>query len=193
MIKQKAIKLLITDFDGTLVDSFEANLKAYQTVFEQFGLELSEDKYRTCFGLRFDEFMDKMDITDIKTRIDIKKNKSTIYPDYFSFLKVNKPLLNFIYSFKLMGGATAIASTARRENLMNVLTYINAVDTFDLILAGEDVENGKPNPEIYKKILQYFKIDSSMAIVFEDTVIGMEAAANAGINYIQINTKFYGN
>ena len=36
------IKLLVTDFDGTLVDTFEANFLAYQKAFSRFGLNLSE-------------------------------------------------------------------------------------------------------------------------------------------------------
>ena len=187
------IKLLITDFDGTLVDTFEANYNAYKNSFERMGLELSEAQYRDCFGLRFEKFMDKMNIADNQTRIFIKEHKAMVYPDFFPFLKVNQPLLDFIVSFKAMGGKTAIASTARRENLMNVLHYIHAVDAFDLILAGEDVETGKPDPEIYHNVLQYFAINANQAIIFEDSIIGMEAASNAGINHIQINKKFYGN
>ncbi len=192
MKSEMAIKLLITDFDGTIVETFEANFKAYQKSFKLCGLELSEAHYRDCFGLRFAEFMDKMDIVNIQTRQFIKKNKAEIYPDYFSFLKVNKSLLNFIASFKATGGKTALASTARKENLMNVLTYIQAIDIFDLILAGEDVDKGKPDPEIYQKALQYFAINANEALIFEDSIVGLEAATRAGVSYIHIKSDFYG-
>lgn len=48
------IKAIITDFDGTLVDTFEANLRAYQEAFYQVGITLMAEKYRECFGYRFD-------------------------------------------------------------------------------------------------------------------------------------------
>ena len=44
------IKLIITDFDGTLVDTFEANLCAYQEAFASCGLQLHVDFYRQCVG-----------------------------------------------------------------------------------------------------------------------------------------------
>ena len=44
------IKAIITDFDGTLVDTFEANLRAYQEAFYQVGITLMAEKYRECFG-----------------------------------------------------------------------------------------------------------------------------------------------
>ena len=47
------IKLLIVDFDGTLVDTFRANFMAYQEAFNQVGLALKEVDYRHCFGFRF--------------------------------------------------------------------------------------------------------------------------------------------
>ena len=51
------IKAVITDFDGTLVDTFKANLHAYQEAFDEVGLILTEEQYRECFGFRFEKFM----------------------------------------------------------------------------------------------------------------------------------------
>ena len=145
------IKLIVSDFDGTLVDPFRANLEAYRVAFNEFGYELTEQQYRKRFGLRFDAFMESMGISDDVVKEKIKVTKSLVYPDYFSLLRVNNTLLSLIRSFKDSGGKTALASTARRKNLRNILTYIAASDVFDQILAGEDVAAGKPDPEIYIK------------------------------------------
>lgn len=59
-------------------------------------------------------------------------------------------------------------------------------DVFDYVLAGEEVECGKPSPEIYEKVLQHFGISPDEALVFEDSEIGIKSAQNAGINYIVI-------
>lgn len=186
------IKILISDFDGTLVDTFEANLRAYQEAFDRCGLELQPDVYRNCFGYRFDRFMEALGIADPEIKTEIKRRKAACYPKYFEYLKVNKPLLEFIRAFHRAGYKTAIASTARRENLMNVLTYIGAADDFDLILAGEEVKEGKPAPEIYLKVLDYFDCQPFEALVFEDSEVGFQAARNAGINYVTIKSTFYG-
>lgn len=180
------IKAIITDFDGTLVDTFEANYGAYQEAFTQVGLELSIDRYRECFGLRFAEFMEAMHIEDKELAARIRRIKGEVYPNHFNKLKPNKPLIDFICSSRAMGIHTAVASTARCKNLMNALKYINAVEAFEYILTGEDVQNGKPNPEIYNKVLRYFGIQPYEAIVFEDSPVGMQAAEAAGINYIKV-------
>ena len=90
------------------------------------------------------------------------------------------------------GGKTAIASTARKKNLINALAHIGVLDTFDYVLAGEDVDKGKPSPEIYQNILRHFECHPSEAVVFEDSEVGVKAAIDAGINYILIKKEFYG-
>ena len=185
------VKLLITDFDGTLVDTFEANFLAYQKAFAMFGLELTEQQYRDCFGFRFDDFMSHMGINDNDTKNGIRLAKGDFYPLFFDKLIVNDPLLTLLKTFKNSGGLTAVASTARKENLMNALNFIDAADAFSLILAGEDVKHGKPNPEIYNTVLERLNILPPEAMVFEDSPVGIEAAKQSGINFVIVNSCFF--
>lgn len=188
------VKLLITDFDGTLVDTFEANFLAYQKAFEECGIELSETQYRDCFGFRFDDFMAHMGIEDSEAKQRIRKMKGDFYPLFFDRLKINHSLLEMLRNFKLSDGLTAVASTARKRNLMNALDFIGATDAFSLILAGEDVKRGKPNPEIYNTVLTKMQMKPNEALVFEDSTVGIRAAQAAGISFIKVTSDyFYGN
>lgn len=188
------VKLLITDFDGTLVDTFEANFLAYQKAFAMFGLELTEQQYRDCFGFRFDDFMSHMGINDNDTKNGIRLAKGDFYPLFFDKLIVNDPLLTLLKTFKNSGGLTAVASTARKENLMNALNFIDAADAFSLILTGEDVKQGKPNPAIYNKVLEKLNVLPAEALIFEDSSVGISAANAAHVDYVQITKEyFYGN
>ena len=188
------VKLLITDCDGTLVDTFEANFLAYQKAFAMFGLELTEQQYRDCFGFRFDDFMSHMGINDNDTKNGIRLAKGDFYPLFFDKLIVNDPLLTLLKTFKNSGGLTAVASTARKENLMNALNFIDAADAFSLILTGEDVKQGKPNPAIYNKVLEKLNVLPAEALIFEDSSVGISAANAAHVDYVQITKEyFYGN
>lgn len=188
------VKLLITDFDGTLVDTFEANFLAYQKAFAMFGLELTEQQYRDCFGFRFDDFMSHMGINDNDTKNGIRLAKGDFYPLFFDKLIVNDPLLTLLKTFKNSGGLTAVASTARKENLMNALNFIDAADAFSLILTGEDVKQGKPNPAIYNKVLETLNVLPAETLIFEDSSVGISAANAAHVDYVQITKEyFYGN
>lgn len=180
------IKLIITDFDGTLVDTFEANFNAYKQAFETLGLSLDEDTYRRCFGMRFDDFMATVGVNDEDTAREIRLLKGEFYPLHFGLLKPNHTLLDFIRKSREAAIKTAVASTARRKNLENALTHIGAMNNFDLILAGEDVTHGKPNPEIYQTVMQRLAVKPEETLVFEDSEVGIEAAKASGANYIKV-------
>ena len=88
--------------------------------------------------------------------------------------------------FRQGGGKTAVASTARGKNLVNALTHIGAIDDFDLILAGEDVKQGKPSPEIYATVISRMGVTAMEAIIFEDSNVGLQAAQASGAHFIKV-------
>ena len=57
-------ELIISDFDGTLVDTQEANFQAYKKVLSHFNIFLTEDMYHRLFGMRLKEFMQYIGIND---------------------------------------------------------------------------------------------------------------------------------
>lgn len=183
------INAIITDFDGTLVDTFEANLRAYQKAFQAVGLEITAEQYQKCFGLRFDRFMSRMGIFDDSITNKIRALKANFYPRFFDYLKPNLSLLELVRSYKELGGKTAIASTARRENLMNVVRYLGIEDCFNLIYTGEDVKNGKPSPDIYVKTMDELGVTPSETLIFEDSPVGIEAARASGAKYLIITQE----
>lgn len=180
------IRAIVTDFDGTLVDTFEANFCAYQEAFQKEKINLTKAEYEACFGLRFERFMEAMNIDDIQMSNRIREYKKQFYPKYFSRLTVNKPLLILIKTFRGMGGLCAIASTARTENLMNVLKFLGLTDEFDCILSGADVKNGKPDPEIYLKAMIRLGVSPDETMIFEDSAVGVEAAEQSGAYFMRI-------
>ena len=186
------LKLIITDFDGTLVNTFEANYLAYAEAFAQCGQILTYDLYRRCFGYRYDDFMHIAGVNDVDIQQRIRKIKGEVYPFYFDHLQSNEPLINFIRALHRNGGKTALASTARRLNLVNALQYLHLTEFFDCVLAGEDVIHGKPNPEIYLKAMERMEVSARQTLIFEDSEVGIEAAEASGAQCIKINHAFYG-
>lgn len=183
------IKAIITDFDGTLVDTFEANFRAYQKAFHAVGLNLTSERYQECFGYRFERFMTEMGVNADDVACRIKELKKEYYPQYFGYLKPNNALIALIASIKAMGGKTAIASTARKENLMNAVSYLGIAEHFDLIYAGVDVKQGKPSPEIYLKSMNALGVSPDETLIFEDSQVGIEAAKASGAHFMIVNQR----
>lgn len=185
------IKAIITDFDGTLVDTFKANLLAYQMAFHDVGKSLSTEKYRECFGLRFEAFMSRMGIFEDNVAKKIKELKKEYYPHYFEHLVPNLTLIELIDSFHKLECKTAIASTARKENLMNAIDYLGLAQDFDLIFAGIDVKCGKPDPEIYNKAMAVLSVQPGETLIFEDSDVGIEAAIASHAKYIRVTDEWF--
>ena len=185
------IKAVICDFDGTLADTFAANYHAYQKAFDEQGLTLTEEAYRAAFGLRYDDFMRRMDIQDPQIAQSIRERKKELYPQYFRFLRPNKQLLDFVHSMHNSGVKTAIASTARKENLQNVVAYLGIEKDFDMIQSGNDVRHGKPDPEIYVRVMEALQVSPEETLIFEDTEIGLQAAQASGAECIQVTSSWY--
>lgn len=184
------IKAFITDFDGTLAFTYSANLAAYQRAIDfatDGAYKLTSEVYSACFGYRFNDFMDAINITNENIRLLIKEKKAEYYAMYASLAVINNDLLSTLKFAKLNGIKVALATTARLLNVMTVLKTHNIdAEMFDLILTGEDVKEGKPNPEIYLTAMNVLDVKPNETIVFEDSNIGIEAAVKAGCNYIKV-------
>lgn len=185
------IKLIITDFDGTLFNTFEANFLAYKEVLKNLHYNLDIETYRNLFGFRFDDFMKHLGIESNEEKQKIRELKKKVYPKYFNHIQPNEALVTLLKTLKDKGIKIAIASTARKENLMNVLSYFdkrfNLLDLFDYVITGEDVTHGKPNPEVYNFTMSLANTLPSDTLVFEDSDVGITAAKNANTNVIKIN------
>lgn len=180
------ITAIITDLDGTLVDTYQANFLAYERAFSDVGIVLHPVTYRECFGFRFDKFMLHVGIKDTAISNKIKELKKEYYPQYFDYLRPNLALIELIKTYKSIGLKTAIASTARRENLLNVINSLQISSLFDVVLAGEDVDGGKPSPEIYETAMNKLNVTQGETLIFEDSEVGLQAAQASGAHFIKI-------
>jgi HAD superfamily hydrolase (TIGR01509 family) len=83
---------------------------------------------------------------------------------------------------------TALASMSRCEQVAYVLRTLELADQFDIILAREDVEHGKPDPEIYRLAARLLDVHPQECLVIEDSPVGVQAAVAAGMGCIAVAT-----
>jgi len=192
-MNDKQIKLIISDFDGTLFDTFDANYLAYKYVLKDYCINLDYEIYKKLFGLRIGDLASELGISDLKIMQSIKEKKSRAYLNYFEYIKPNNALLYFLESFKSTGKPIVLASTARLENIRNILDHFDKSNLFDFIISEELVLKGKPDPECFNFAMAKFDVKPSETLIFEDSTIGIEAAQRSNANYIVVNKLFYGN
>ena len=72
----------------------------------------------------------------------------------------------------------------------NIINKANLNNYFSKIYTREDAKEIKPNPEIYLKILNELNVKKEQCLIFEDSLIGIEAANNAGIDVVAMYDKY---
>lgn len=177
--------LIISDLDGTLIDTQAANLAAYKKAADALNISVSDEKYISCFGLNFNDMCDTIGIP-VEVRSEYKRLKKEFYPSCFNLAKPNYILIDELKKAKAEGTKIALGTTASKPNVINILTHFGLLDLFDYILAGEDVSKGKPDPEVYLKIMAHFVIEPQDTIIYEDSEVGLAAAEDAGAVVIKV-------
>ncbi len=183
------ITTFLVDLDGTLVDTFEANLKAYQQAFLAENLDLTKEDYSEIFGLGFNEFInDRYPNLNSSQIMSIKKLKKEYYPNYFNLMKLNTSLVNFLNNFQ-ENYKIALVTTSSKDNAINVLSHFGLNHLFNEKIFMDDVIKSKPSPEIYLKAIEKLQVKASECIAFEDSSHGALAAMEAGVSVIKIRIK----
>lgn len=75
----------------------------------------------------------------------------------------------------------AVASSGAREYLDTILSRLGLRSLFDIVVAGEEVSRGKPDPESFLLAAERLDVAPSACVVFEDSTVGVMAAKNAGM------------
>lgn len=210
-LKLKEKKYIIFDMDGTLIDSIGVWNSTDQKLIEEFGkinidldsIQFERDTFLhsnqdSDIYLAYCEYLIKkynFSIQDAEALQKIRWNKSGEILEKEIDFKPN--VAKLILRLKNLGFTLILATMTTQVQLdiyskrnKKMLEQLNIVDVFDLIIKKEDVQNKKPNPEIYNKIIQYYNTSPNECLVFEDSYTGVLASHNAGIETVNIYDKY---
>ena len=85
---------------------------------------------------------------------------------------------------------TGLATMSHNEQAYQVLEILELTDAFDFIATRDDVDESKPNPEIYHLVMNELGERPETTLVIEDSPAGVEAALNAGADVVAVSTPF---
>ena len=187
LISMSEVKLILLDFDGTLVDTRRANALAYIATLEEVGVTISESEYLSRFyGMRCMEFMRELGFEDDEEIERLRRRKIELYPNYFNFVTLNEALWNWCQMMRAMGVKVWIVSTGHIDNITNVMRYLRLESGVDGLITGDDVARPKPYPDAFCMAMESVGVLPKETIIFEDSEIGLEAARRSGASYVKI-------
>ena len=186
------VKGIIFDMDGTMVDSLPYHHEAWKIFFnenkvENFSEKLKDYKGGGTIDLMKAVYGDRYSLKELKKMSDEKEIIfRRIYKGKIKPIKGFKKFLNDVKSRNILVG---LASNAIRKNVSLIIKELEIYDDFDSIICGDEVDYGKPNPEMFNKTIDRFKINKNECLIFEDSIEGIKAAKNSGINVIGITSS----
>ncbi len=108
------------------------------------------------------------------------QEKESLYRElYYDELAVSPGLLDFLSHLKRERIKIGLATSAPTENVDWVLDNLQLRPWFDVIVDGTEIDNGKPDPEIYNTVCTKLDMNPKYVLVFEDSIAGIESAKAA--------------
>ena len=95
-----------------------------------------------------------------------------------------------LHQARQQGCKVALATMSYCPQVQRVLDILNLTHAFDFIATRDDVEQGKPDPEIYQLVSRELNTTPSNCLVLEDSPAGVKAALAAGMHVIAVSTAF---
>ena len=181
-----AIRALIFDFDGLLVETELPIFQAWQRIYREHGHELPVDQWMTTLGTASATF-DPFD--DLQQRAGSALDRASIDQlehDYYRELSTLQTLLpgvdEYVRDARQLGLKVGIASSSTRTWVEEHLERLSiGPSAWDAIVCREDVARTKPDPALYLESLRRLQASPAQAIAFEDSINGIRAARAAGI------------
>lgn len=199
------LRLVMFDFDGVISDSEPAHYEMFRQVFEAEGIVVTWPTYCEKYLGYDDQDVARHVLTDFGQAFDdariaeICEKKKQAFADHIKNHCVILPgvqeLLDDLRSAQV---PCSICSGALRSEILEILKMAELGDYFQLVVAADDVEKSKPDPQGYLMCLEQTNqklghnpvIGTHECIIIEDSMWGIQAASAAGIHCVAVTTSY---
>jgi HAD superfamily hydrolase (TIGR01509 family) len=185
----QALKGVLLDVDGTLIDSNEAHASAWCQALHEAGIPVDFRTVRKLIGKGGDKLLPEVDgIDNDSTRGQaIGKRRAEIFHD--KYLPNLRPFAGVRALLARLSGAglrLAVASSAKTEELHGLLRICGAEELAEKSTSSDDANNSKPDPDIVHAALKRIGLHSAQVLLLGDTPYDVEAGLRAKVNVIAL-------
>jgi len=175
------IRALVFDFDGLIADTESSLIEAYADIHAQYGVPFEEDQFRRNVGhadYTFDPwhaFEKRADRAKLETE---RRKRNRERDQHLPPLPGVEPLLA---AARAAGLRLAVASNSGHTHVEGHLRRLHLHDNFEFFACREDAASPKPEPDLYRLVLNHLGLIGHEAVAFEDSRTGSLAADRAGL------------
>ncbi|KAJ6850881.1 uncharacterized protein M6B38_262065 [Iris pallida] len=189
MEKKTLITAVICDLDGTLLDTENATKNILKEFLGRYGKAVDAGKEERRLGKMFKE--SAVDIVrDYALPMSAEEYAQAIMPLYHQKWNQAKPLpgVNRLLShLHNRGVPLALASNSVKKHIeMKISHQQGWKEIFSVVLGGDEVNHGKPAPDIFLEAAKRLGVDPSNCLVIEDSPVGVRAAKASGAKVVAV-------
>ena len=187
---------VIFDMDGVLVDSGAHHRAAWDALLAEVGVRVENPEFwRLTIGRPAHEAVVLLLGRELPPdeAMELAGRKRDLYRQFSRRGVLAVPgAETFVSSVARSGMACAVATSASRHDARHVLGALRLAEHFGAVVTAEDVMRGKPDPEVYLRAARELGVPPGECLVFEDAVVGVQAARRAGMRVIGVTTAHSG-
>jgi beta-phosphoglucomutase family hydrolase len=182
----------IFDWDGVVIDSSSHHEKSWERLAAETGFSLPPDHFKRGFGMKNTFIIPKLlkwaEAPDEVHRLSLRKEA------LYRGLVVEQGIAplpgvtKWLDELRRYGIRCAIWSSTERLNIDVILNILGIGHYFSAIVSADDVSHGKPDPEVFLTAAQRIGREPSQCVVFEDALVGIEAAHRGGMKVVGVAT-----
>ncbi len=186
----KDFDAVVFDMDGVIFDSERATMDCWLELAEKYGIEGMEKPYLACTGTTVEktkEIMIDAYGPDFPYD-DYAKEASKMYHEKYDGgrLPMKSGVREILEFLKKKGKKISLASSTRRQTVVNQLRDANILDYFDEVVTGDMVSKSKPEPDIFLLACEKTGVAPGRAYAIEDSYNGIRAAYRGGLRPIMV-------
>ena len=188
-----AIKALIFDFDGLILDTETPDYEVWCSIYREHGFELPREEWGKIIG---GTGLSQFDAAEhlallLQGRLDSISLRDRHRSESRTILLAQALMpgvMNYLSDAKRLGLKLAIASSSPHSWVDTHAKRLGIFEYFDRVICADDVAIGrtKPNSDLFLLALSQLNVRKNEAIVFEDSPNGVRAAASAGIFVVAV-------
>lgn len=188
-------KAFIFDLDGVIVDTAKYHFLAWQKLAKNIGIDFTHEHNEQLKGVsRVRSLEIILGIGGVTATPEEKETwlvqKNEDYLEYIGNMNESEILPGVIQVLQyLKENGQPIALGSASKNARIILDKVNITNYFDAIVDGNDVTNAKPDPEVFIQAAKKLNMPAEGAVVFEDSVAGVQAANIAQMISVGIGNK----
>lgn len=177
------IKAVIFDLDGVLIDSEKHHVNAEISMFRKYGIDFTHDAAKNYYGLGVRRFFEEV-AKDFGVELPIEEllaEHKVIIEKYYSEVFPMSPNADVLLAGLSGKYQIGVSTSAARENAIAALKKHDLFQYIEELTGGDEVKNGKPDPEIFLKTAEKLGVSPGEAVVIEDAYSGMCGAKDGGM------------